>query len=206
VHPQPVVTEILEDLGFNSYYYTGDCGSAPNRTFSDGRMVSRKVFAFPVLAYGKMASLYEMKQAGFTEAAVGNWLEDVVDYVVDQRTARLFYSHMVDTHYYPRALQHFLQYAKRQQSMGRLDLTTMAAVADFSRRFIETRMAFHRRGNGLSIWLKNEAGLKGITVAVPRSAYRAAATPGISRSEDEDYYYLTVDENGKEKNIVVDGL
>ncbi|BAL80484.1 polysaccharide deacetylase family protein [Caldisericum exile] len=43
VHPE-VVTKILESEGFNSYYYTGDNGSVPNRTFLNGSMVSSPDF------------------------------------------------------------------------------------------------------------------------------------------------------------------
>jgi peptidoglycan/xylan/chitin deacetylase (PgdA/CDA1 family) len=52
-HPQPLATQVLERLGMIAYYYCGDSGSAPNRTFSDGGMVSEHVVAFPVTNFGK---------------------------------------------------------------------------------------------------------------------------------------------------------
>jgi len=65
---------------------------------------------------------------------------------------------------------------------------------------------FRLQENNLSILLKNTDGLKGITVAVPKKNYRMATIPGISQAKDEDYYYLTVVEDVKEKNIIVQGI
>jgi len=57
VHPQPTATESLATLGFTCYYYTGDSGSGPNRTFFAGKMVSAHVIAFPMLSLERSASL-----------------------------------------------------------------------------------------------------------------------------------------------------
>jgi hypothetical protein len=205
VHPQPVTTKILENLGFNSYYYTGDNGSAPNRTFFNGKMVSKTVIAFPMLPNTKYASLYEMKQAGLTEKDVQKWLTDFVDYVIDKRTTRLFYSHIHDIGNYPQAVRHFLQYAKLKQTQGKLQVEPMADIANFLQRFIKTQYVFRHQGSNFLILLKNAEGLKGITVALPRHSYRVDATPDISQSEDENYYYMTVQKDVKEKTIIAHG-
>jgi hypothetical protein len=205
VHPQPVTTKILENMGFNSYYYTGDGGSAPNRTFIYGKMVSEKVIAFPIIPKGKFASLYEMKKAGVAEKDVQKWLTDLVDYVIEKRTTRLFYSHLNDVFEYPQAVSNFLQYAKIKQASGELQVEPMSEIASFFLRFIKTQYTFRYHKHDLSILLKNAEGLKGITVAVPRQIYRLKAINNITQSEDKDYYYLTVKEDVKEKVIMVDG-
>lgn len=206
VHPQPVTTEILEKLGLNSYYYTGDSGSAPNRTFHNGSMVTSQVIAFPVLSYGKSASLYEMKELGHTEKEVQKWLFDIVDYVVKNRTTRLFYSHLHDIKNYPRAVHNFLQYAKTKQSEGKLHIEPMSVFAGFFLKFIATEFSFRQEGGELLLTLKNKTGLQGITVAIPRIKYKAAAIANVSLTEDKDYYYLTVNEDAKEKTIIVHTL
>jgi hypothetical protein len=206
VHPQPVTTTILDYLGFNSYYYTGDGGSAPNRTFFDGKMVSKTVIAFPMLANTKYASLYEMSEAGLKEKDVQKWLTDFVNYLIDQRTTRLFYSHMHDIEYYPKTIQHFLQYAKLKQAKGKLRIEPMSDVAIFFQRFIKTQYSFRHQGNNILVHLKNPEGLKGITVALPRHDYRLDATPDVSQTEDENYYYLVVESDVKEKNIIAHGI
>jgi hypothetical protein len=206
VHPQPLTTAILEQFGFNSYYYTGDSGSAPNRTFHNGSMVTSQVIAFPVLSYGKSASLYEMKEMGHTEQEVQKWLFDVVDYVINNRTTRLFYSHLHDINNYPRAVHNFLQYAKIKKAEGKLRVEPMSVVAGFFLKFIATEFSFRQEGRELLLTLKNNTGLQGITVAIPRNKYRAAATANVSMAEDKDYYYLTVNEDAKENTIIVHAL
>lgn len=203
VHPQPVTTKILEKSGFNSYYYTGDSGSAPNRTFHNGSMVSSQVIAFPVLTYGKLASLYEMKEEGSTEQEVQKWLFDIVDYVIKNRTTRLFYSHLHDVNNYPRAMHNFLQYAKMKQAEGKLHIEPMSVIAGFFLNFIATEFSFQQEGGELLLNLKNPKGLKGITVAIPRNKYKAVVTANVSLAEEKDYYYLTVNEDAKEKTIIV---
>lgn len=205
VHPQPVTTQVLENLGFNSYSYRGDGGSAPNRTFADGKMISEKVIAFPVLPCGKFASFYEMKNAEIAEEDVQKWLKDLVDYVVEKRTARLFQSQINDIFNYPKAVHNFLQYAKRKQSAGDLQIVPMSDMANFFLRFIKTQYSFRHQENGLSIRLQNEDGLYGITLAIPRHVYRVDAMRNITQTEDKDYYYLTVQEDVKEKVIIVHG-
>jgi hypothetical protein len=207
VHPQPLTTGVLEKHGFNSYYYTGDSGSAPNRTFSNGVMVSSQVIAFPVLSYNKSASLYEMKEEGLTEAEVQKWLFDIVDYVIGKRTTRLFYSHLHDvSDYYPQAVRNFLQYAKQKQAEGKLSVEPMSVYAGYFQKFIQTTFSFRQETGGLVITLNNKKGLKGMTVAVPRNKYKVEKNDGVGLVEDDNYYYLTVNEDVKEKAIIAHTL
>ena len=202
VHPQPLTTAVLEKLGFNSYYYTGDSGSAPNRTFHGGTMVSSQVIAFPVLSYGNSASLYEMKERDLAEMEVQKWLFDIVDYVISNRTTRLFYSHLHDIDNYPQAMHNFLQYVKTKQAEGTLHIEPMSVFATFLHKFIKTEFSFRQEGAGLSIYMKNKTGLQGITVAIPRDQYKAAQNVDVSVAEDDNYYYLTVNKDVKEKTII----
>jgi hypothetical protein len=202
VHPQPLTTEILENLGFNSYYYTGDSWSAPNRTFSNGTMVSDKVIAFPTITLGNSASLYEMKKDKLSEKVAGRWLIESTDYMIKNRTIRLFYSNIIDIDKYPEAINNFLRYAKQKQAEGKLQIEPMSTFAGFFQKFLDTEFSFQREGNKLAVLLKNEEGLKGMTVAMPRD-YNTSPDVNLTREEDENYYYWTVNENVKEKNIVV---
>lgn len=205
-HPQPAVTEILENMGFIAYYFPGDGGSAPNRTFFDGKMVSEKVIAFPMQPYGKFATLHEMKQANIPEKDVQKWLMELVDYVVEKRTSRVFSCNLHDLFNYPQAVYHFLQYAKLKQAKGELQAAFMSEIASFLLRFLKTQYVFRPQENGLSVWMKNEDGLQGVTVAIPKHLYRTDAMPNVTQLADDDYFYLTVRENDKEKTLFVHGL
>ena len=206
VHPQPATTKILEKLGFNSYYYTGDSGSSPNRTFSNSLMVSSNILAFPVMTYEQYASLYEMKEGGIEENKVQKWLFGLLDYATANRTTRLFYLHLHDVDDYPESINKFLQYAKKLQAEGKLQIEPMSVFADFLKRFLKTDFSFRKDKDGLSIILENTDGLKGITVAVPRKKYLSMVNSGIIVTEDNDYYYLTINDDVQEKTIIVNSI
>lgn len=191
VHPQPAMTRVLERLGFDSYYYTGDSGSAPNRTFIDGVMVSSSVIGFPVIPFGKAASFFEMEQARRTEHEVTRWLLGVADYAALNRTVRLLYSHPYDIEHYPAALRTFLDYIQKKQAEGVLTVRPMSYYARFLLRFLDTDYRFLRDENTLRVKVKNTRGLGGLTVAVPSSWCKAPAFPDVRLDADETYYYVT---------------
>jgi peptidoglycan/xylan/chitin deacetylase (PgdA/CDA1 family) len=47
VHPQPMMTHALDQLGIIGYYYTGDTGAPVERPFYDGVLVSTRAGRFP---------------------------------------------------------------------------------------------------------------------------------------------------------------
>jgi len=204
VHPQPVTTGVLKRLRFLSYYYTGDTGSAPNRTFINKRMVSDKVIAFPIMPSGRSASLYEMKGAGRTEEEVERWLIETVDYAVRNRTVRLIYSHPYDIPNYPSALKSFLTYVEKMQKTDKLEIRSMSYFAKFLLKFLKTGYTFKADDKGLTLFLTNPEGLEGITAAIPKETYKRTDTDGVAIHEDEDYYYLSVKDNLNEKVIYIE--
>lgn len=205
-HPQPVTTKVLEKLGFSTYYYTGDSGSAPNRTFLNGKIVSENVFAFPIMPFGKYASFQEMKRAGKTEEEVEKWLIETLNYIVRNKTVRLVYSHPYDIPDYPNAFKSLLDYAGQLQEKEKLEVKPMSYFIKFLQRFLKTSYSFRKENNKLLVSLKNPEGLEGITVAIPKKSYKRPDSDGIGIQEDEDYYYLSVKDNINEKNIYVDAL
>jgi hypothetical protein len=204
IHPQPVTTEILEELGFLAYYYTGDTGSAPNRTFFNGQMISGRIIAFPILTFGKAASFYEMQRYRYSEEEVKGWLLRTIDYVIQNRTVRLIYSHPYDIPEYPDAIKSFLNVANRKQKEGRLRIETMTDFAGFFLKFLKTDYRFKNQEKALIISLKNPDGLKGITVALPKQGHKKPHAQNLSVDEDEDYYYLTITDPSKEKTILAE--
>lgn len=201
VHPQPVTTEILERLGFIAYYYTGDMGSAPNRTFVNGRMVSDKVIAFPVMPYRTAASLYEMKMNGVLSKEAEDWLRGVVDYTIKNRTVRLIYSHPYNVPDYAKAFSNFLDYAEKEQGEGRIRIKSMSYFAQFLLRFLKTQYAFNLKDGGLEVNLNNGEGLDAITLAIPKDRYKENAKTDFAQEEDEDYYYFTYNGNTREQTL-----
>ena len=204
VHPQPEATLALENLGMIAYYYTGDMGSPPNRVFAKGRKVSDKVIAFPLVPFGRSASLYEVHTLDKkTDAEVSEWLAGILDYVARNRTVRLVYSHPRDLGYYPEPVREFLDKAEVMQGKNVLLIQPMGDIAKFMLRFFKTSYSFSEHGPDLAIALKNAETLKDITVAIPRKTYGKPDWDPKYVQEDDKYYYVTVGEvNETEKTIL----
>lgn len=206
VHPQPMATRILEDLGVVAYYYTGDTGSGPNRSFYEGKMLSDKTIAFPVMPFGKKASLWEMRALdGRQDSEVTEWFFNVADYAVRNRTVRLVYSHPYNIEEYPESVVSFIDKVEKMQADHELTVRPMSEFAEFFLRFLQTKYAFRIEEKQLIVSLKNPDSLTGITVALPKKQYKKPHAEDIMVQEDERYYYITgVGMNEKEKYITVD--
>lgn len=200
VHPQPETTKVLENLGLGAYYYTGDTGSSPNRTFSHGVMVSDSVIAFPIMPFQECASFGEMKAKGRSEIEVETWLKETVDYVIENRSVRLIYSHPYDLPAYSAAFSSFLDYLETKQREGQIAVRSMSYFADFLRRFLKTECRFIAENKGLRIELRNPAGLDDLTIAIPRLAYKLPDwASAISWSEQGSWRKSRGDKKAKDK-------
>jgi len=195
VHPQPLMTQILEELDMVAYYYTGDTGSFPNRTFFDGKMVSKKVIAFPITPLEDVASLYEMWAKGFSKEKVGKWLKDMVDFVVERKTIRLIYSHPYDIPHYPEEIKGLIDYAIQKSREGLLNVKPMVYFYDYLERFLKTRFSFSLEEGRFRAELSNGKSLKGIPIAVPKK-YCQEPQQEVS-FQDEKYLYFVIKENVK---------
>lgn len=161
VHPQPVMTQILAEMGIAAYYYTGDSGAAPNRTFFNGRMLSDRLIAFPVMPLIDMASLEEFDVNGYGEAAVRQWLQRTVAYAVNNRVVRLLYSHPYDLFEtsqrrdYRPAFISFLDLMEQEQAKGQLSVQSMSYFAEFMLQMLETEVHFTVQPKGLDVYVRD---------------------------------------------------
>jgi len=210
VHPQPDLTRLIEDLGFTCYYYTGDGGSAPNRTFHEGRAVSQRLIAFPVLPLQESASLGEIiRHPQHTPDDLARWLADATRYCVQERVVRLVYAHPYDLFEEPEAAafrdvwRAWLDELKALQDAGRLQVRTMGDLAEFLARAWRTEAVFRRLDDGLRVALRNPAGLQDVTVAVPRRGLQAPDSPRISVAEDRHFFFLTIEDAGHALDILL---
>ncbi|MCP5051741.1 MAG: hypothetical protein GY940_31535 [bacterium] len=190
-HPQPRVTRLLEKNNMIAYYYTGDSGSAPNRTFYNNRMISQSVIAFPVLSYRNVVSFQEMNRQGVPSREVGDWLEGILDFVIRNRTVRLLYSHAYELQpFYPDMVQYFIRQVQQKSREGLLHAKPMSYFAKFTRHFLETKYHFRPRPGGLEVRLENPGGLTGVVAAIPSEPFETPSITGIKTEEKDGYYYL----------------
>lgn len=203
VHPQPLVTRILERNGVIAYYYTGDSGSAPNRTFFDKEMVSENVIAFPVLSFRSVASFFEMNRDGYRSEDLEEWLFDLLNYLKANRAVRLIYSHSYDVPpYFPDTVLKFLKQAEQDCRSGKLNAQPMTYFARYMKRFLKTKCRFLRKEKSLVVQLSNEQGLKDVTLAIPVHSYgEPVETKSLKIDKDDQYYYICILEDIVEKTI-----
>jgi hypothetical protein len=174
-HPQPEMTNVLDDLGIIGYYYTGDTGSQVERPFYDGKLVSTKSWAFPIMPLGTVASVAEMRRAHIAPARVERWLDDTAAYAADQHGIYLVYSHSYDFLYgnYAEALSHFLDH-----------LETM-----------------ERSRDGVHVHLANPRGLRSIAFAIPTSWLGSTTLPSELRRTGTDGGYTILSVNGDRSEL-----
>jgi len=210
VYPQPVNTHIIEKQGFLAYYSTGDTGSAPNRSFINGKMISNKVIAFPVMPFGRIASFTEMGIARKTVKEAERFLINTSNYAARNRTVRLLYSHLYDLfdypeyHAYQNALKAFLDHAETLQQKGKLQIKSMSYFAKFLMRFLKTEYTFTLKGNELEVTAHNPEGLEGMAIAIPKGNYKRPIMEKVIVEEDMDYYYLIIKDRLDEKILYTD--
>ncbi len=193
VHPQPIMTKVLEELGMKCYYYTGDSGSAPNRTFYNKEMVSDKVWAFPVTPLEDVASFYEMFVKGYSSKKVEKWLKAMVDFVIERKTIRLIYSHPYDIPRYPKAILRFIDYAEKKYKQGKLIVKPMIYFENYLERFVKTKFSFEIKGRKFVVDVSNPEGLRGIPIAVPKKI----CSGKLSDIQDKHFYYIIITKNTK---------
>ncbi len=196
VHPQPDTTEILEKLGMIAYYYTGDSGSSPNRTFFNGKMVSSRVIAFPITPFEQNASLFEMWRAGIKEEKLENFLFKLLRYVIKEKTVRLFYSHPYDIFNYPK-IKKFINEASKMKRIGLIKVESMSYFADFFLRFLNTKYIFEIKHGLLEVKLENTQGLEGITLAISKKYKLLSDHFLLTIKLDKNYNYITINKDVK---------
>lgn len=135
------VTPWLREQGIHAYYFTGDIGMAPTRSYQDGRRGPADMWAFPVLSYGSHAAFEEARADQVPEDQVAAWLNDVADFCASNRTLRLVYFHPPGVAIFPLAFKRWLQHTGALVRDGNLRWTTMAQYADFANRRLLTRWA-----------------------------------------------------------------
>ena len=168
-HPQ-WITNWLEANGVRAYYFTGNSGMPPTRTYRHGQRSDRSTWAFPIVAYGTSASFEEARLAGVTDATMRTWLRDLVRFTSRHRTARLFYMHPPGALQYPDALPAMLQEA--QASTGRFRWYTMQQLAQFLDRYERTEWRLENIAHSMELLVANNPlGLQGMSWTVPKARY-----------------------------------
>ena len=167
---QPVwATKWLERNGFKAYYFTGDTGLGPTRSYYEGKRPEPKLWAFPVSNYLKIATFEELDnpKRPFTGEEIRNFLVHLSNYVADHRVARLFYFHPPAAPRYTAVMEGLMAEAAKLSNQHRFRWYTMERLADFMTRREQTQWQVLTEGKGLKLQASNAAGLQELTWVFP---------------------------------------
>lgn len=194
------VTQWLSEHGINSYYFTGDIGMPPTRSYHNEAPSPANTWAFPVMSFGPYAAFEEAQVKGVAQDEVAQWLIDVADFCATQRTIRLVYAHPPGVLAYPEAFKRWLQHTATRIRDGSLRWMTMAQYADFAnqRQAVDWRVHTPPRGIGqltatARLHAHHKADLVGMTWLFPTARF---ARPHVLEGEaavvsDGGYWRVT---------------
>lgn len=161
------VTGWLRQREIRSYYFTGDTGMAPTRSFQDGLRPRPDIWSYPVLSFGIHASFEEARASGAPEQVVADWLDEVSDFCADQGTLRLVYFHPFGLVMYPQAFREWLAHSRALAEAGRLRWTTMDQYSRFANRRLHTVWSVRAEGSQWLLQARHPESLEGMTWLLP---------------------------------------
>ena len=210
VHPPHLMTPLLEELGFTCYYTTSDIGSAPNRSFSDGRRLSDLLIAFPVMPLRDVASFGEMDTKHRLDSGeVAAWLDGMLDYCERNRAVRLMYSHPYNLYLYHGDQDYLPAYAAWLDELaarcrdGRLQVRPMREFADFQLRMLATEATWRVADGELRLHLRNPRGLRDLAFSVPAGRWRAPTAPYLRATTGDGRHVVVIEDDAREMDVVL---
>lgn len=177
---QPVwATHWLERQGVKAYYFTGDAGLGPTRSYFEGKRPESGIWAFPVTHFRTIATFEELDlpPAINQTDAFTRFLSSLAHFVSDQRVARMFYFH-------PPALSHFnattdtlFRQTAQLRGEGRFQWYTMERLAIFLSRREQAQWAITgSTGQARRLEASSTDSLKELTWVIPAAGARRINT------------------------------
>jgi hypothetical protein len=165
-------TKWLESHGVVGMYTVSNTGTAATREWRGGERLTNKLWAMPIAPMGKSATFEEFELDGVSDAASAQWLLDLQSFVANGRTNRLFYNHPPGARAHLGVVKTFVRRAALLQAAGKFKWYTMAEIADFSQRRIQTSWSSSVGFLGLTTFTaSNPSSLADVTWLLPRSNY-----------------------------------
>ncbi|MCW9025297.1 MAG: polysaccharide deacetylase family protein [Gammaproteobacteria bacterium] len=125
------VSEWLQKNGFVAYYFTGNTGMGPTRSYRKGRLKHTALWSFPVLTFNQAASFDELEILKVSSHDVAQWLNSVSDFSVNKKVARLVYFHPRGAQKYPQAMRSWLAKTRQLGDKKKFRWYTMSELSHF---------------------------------------------------------------------------
>ena len=125
------VTQWLETQNISAYYFTGNTGMGPTKTYRDGKRSFQKTWAFPVMTMGKHASIEELYEDRVPKKETTEWLKSVTDFTAKDHSIRLIYFHPTGILHYLDSIEAWLDHTQKLKEQRRFSWYTMTDIASF---------------------------------------------------------------------------
>lgn len=183
----------LERNKFLAYYSTSHTGMGPTQAYRDGINTNPGLWAFPITPFGKWATLEEFSQAGVTPEEISRWLADLLDFVVEHRTSRLFYFHPPGAARYPQQVTSLLELAKQRTARG-FSWYTMKDLAKFNNERLRVAWKTTRINPNVTQFEASHAGgLQQQTWVLPKIRYlKPTVSSGAARIAETQESWLVI--------------
>ena len=161
-----------EFWGIVGMYTVSNTGSPATREWRDGARLTTKLWSMPVTPFGVSATFEDFEANGVGDTSSAQWLLDLQSFVVNRRSNRMFYNHPPGAAAHLDVVKTFVQRGKALRDSGRFRWYTMAELADFSQRRVQTGWASSSTWLGKEVFvLNNGQSLTDITMLLPRDRY-----------------------------------
>ena len=126
------VSRWLEEHGVRAHYYTGNVGQGPTHSYINGERLGKKIWTFPVLVRGEIATFEEAaRDPTVSQKDFGIWLNQISDFTQDQALIRLVYFHPPGVAMYSDAAGNWMRHTREMLTQGKFRWYTMIRIADF---------------------------------------------------------------------------
>jgi Polysaccharide deacetylase len=176
---QPVwATHWLERQGVKAYYFTGDAGLGPTRSYFEGKRPASTVWAFPVTHFRTIATFEELDLPRVAQQADAftQFLGSLAGFVAEQRVARMFYFHPPALPLFHSAMGALFRQAAQLQGEDRFRWYTMERLAVFLSRREKVQWAVTEApGRSRRLLASSTESLQELTWVVPGGGVRQIA-------------------------------
>lgn len=166
------VVDWCEQQGMLGYYFVGNTGLSPTRSYREGVLQNKSIWSFPITPYGKAATFEEFADLGVSTEEATAWFSELTDFAIDRRTARLIYFHPPGAQDYNAPVVDLMRRTKWYDKKGKFGWYTMAGLSNFlsARDLVSWQVAKLSDGR-IGIEASHPTDLKQQTWVLPKSAY-----------------------------------
>jgi len=192
------VTQWIEDRGVLGYYFTGNTGMAPTRSYRDGELGAHKIWSFPILNLNQIASFEEALDNDMSPQYLSQWLVSIAEFSANTGTVRTFYSHPTGWPKYYDAIQIWFDRTKELAAEGRFRWYTMERIATFLNRREQVEWQEQDAGTQAHFSAAHKDSLNEMTWHLPKSRFaRPIVVRGNAQVHETETAWTVIAGDGK---------